>query len=856
MVKKPTYEELEQRVKELEKGAIERKQPEESLGEEKEFATSLIDNAPIFFVAIDAQGKTMRMNQRLLKVLGYTTNEVVGKDYLSNFVPERDRDMLASVFRKLTAEQEHTFNENHILSKDGKEFLVEWHGTPVFDTSSKLQYFYGLGINITSRKQAEEALRESEERHRLLLEVSPDPIVVYGIEGKTIYVNPAFEQTFGWSLDELREKRIDFVPEENWPETKETINRMLQGLKIKLFETRRLTKDGRILDIQLSSSLFFDQDKKPAGNIVILRDITVQKRAERTLRKAHDQLEQRVKERTAELVLINENLRQEIVDRQHAEAELKRKITELNSFINNVPAMAWLKDTESRFIAVNSEFGEAVGMNPESLINHTCEVCFGKEEAKKFRKDDLKVMKSTRQVIIEEKITDSQKNEIWLETIKSPIFGESGKVLGTVGIARDITTRKEAEKALRESEKKYRLLSEGTFEAVVWHDKGKIVEANKQYYDLFGYKPDQLAEKDAILLTASSDSIKFMKEQISSGNQGPYEVVGMKKDGTEFPMEIRVKMMKYKGKMARMAAIRDLTERKQAEEALQESEKRYRAVVESQIEMICRFLSDGTITFVNNAYCNFFDKNQEELIGQKFMPLISEEDQEKVFKNIASLNPSAPIITHEHRVLNANGKIFWHKWTNRAIFNDQGKLLEYQGVGWDITERVHAEEALRKAHDELERRVKERTKELEIKKKGLEEINTAMTVLLKKREEDKTELEDNVLTNVKELVEPYFEKIKKTKLDDHQEAFLSIIESNMKEIISPFTRKMSLKYLNLTPTEIRIANLIRHGSSSKKIAEIQNVSPRTIDTHRKNIRRKIGIQGQRGNLRSHLLSLH
>jgi len=145
---------------------------------------------------------------------------------------------------------------------------------------------------------------------------------------------------------------------------------------------------------------------------------------------------------------------------------------------------------------------------------------------------------------------------------------------------------------------------------------------------------------------------------------------------------------------------------------------------------------------------------------------------------------------------------------------------------------------------------------LEIKTKRLEEINTAMKVLLKKREEDKTELEDNVLTNVKELVEPYFEKIKKTKLDDQQEAFLSIIESNLKEIISPFTRKMSLKYLNLTPTEIRIANLIRHGSSSKKIAELQNVSPRTIDTHRKNIRRKIGLQGQRGNLRSHLLSLH
>ncbi|MDH3873373.1 MAG: LuxR C-terminal-related transcriptional regulator, partial [Desulfobacteraceae bacterium] len=163
----------------------------------------------------------------------------------------------------------------------------------------------------------------------------------------------------------------------------------------------------------------------------------------------------------------------------------------------------------------------------------------------------------------------------------------------------------------------------------------------------------------------------------------------------------------------------------------------------------------------------------------------------------------------------------------------------------DLTEQKQAERVL-----------KERTRELEIKKNSLEEVNTAMKVLLKKREEDKEELEDNVLINVKELMEPYFKKIKKTKLDDQQKTFLSIIESNLNEIVSPFTRKMSLEYLNLTPTEIQIANLIRHGSPSKKIAELMNVSPRTIDTHRKNIRRKIGLQGQRGNLRSHLLSLH
>jgi DNA-binding NarL/FixJ family response regulator len=162
---------------------------------------------------------------------------------------------------------------------------------------------------------------------------------------------------------------------------------------------------------------------------------------------------------------------------------------------------------------------------------------------------------------------------------------------------------------------------------------------------------------------------------------------------------------------------------------------------------------------------------------------------------------------------------------------------------------------LRKAHDKLEYRVKERTKELEVKTKSLEEITIAMEVLLKKRKKDKADVENNVLINVKGLIEPYIQKMKTTELNHRQETILSIIESNLNEIISPFTRKMTLKYLNLTPQEIKIANLIKHGNSSKKIADLLNISPRTVETHRKNIRSKIGLGGKKANLRSHLLSL-
>jgi DNA-binding CsgD family transcriptional regulator len=166
-----------------------------------------------------------------------------------------------------------------------------------------------------------------------------------------------------------------------------------------------------------------------------------------------------------------------------------------------------------------------------------------------------------------------------------------------------------------------------------------------------------------------------------------------------------------------------------------------------------------------------------------------------------------------------------------------------------------AEVQLQKAHDELEQRVEERTEELKIKTKSLEEINTAMKVLLKKREDDKTEIEDNILSNVKTLIEPYVDKLKRSGLPQGQQTFINILESNLNEIVSPFARKLSSKLLNLTPSELQVANLVKQGRTSKEIAGILNISGKTVGFHRENIRKKFGLKNKKANLRSHLLSL-
>jgi PAS domain S-box-containing protein len=195
----------------------------------------------------------------------------------------------------------------------------------------KAELYAEVRRELTERQKAEARIRESEKRYRNFLESSPDPIVVYDMKGIATYINPAFEQTFGMSRNSLLGKRIDFVPPEAWPETRAAIQTMLSGEKIHLFETQRLTRDGRKLDIQLSACLNMGDNGEPIGNIVTLRDVTAHKRAERALRNYQDQLQELVLERTAELAQANQQLAMEVEERKRAEKALLRREKELQA---------------------------------------------------------------------------------------------------------------------------------------------------------------------------------------------------------------------------------------------------------------------------------------------------------------------------------------------------------------------------------------------------------------------------------------------------------------------------------------------------------------------------------------------
>ncbi len=323
-------------------------------------------------------GRRVKLDEGLGGVIWKTEQLMVVDDYSlwNDRLPDSSLDALcASVGIPLKADSgvlgviglSHVDKEKKFNAEDIT--VLERFAEIALIALEKAKLYSDVRRELAERKKTETILRQSEERYRLLLESSPDPVVVYDIEGNATYVNPAFEQTFGFSGKELLGSQIDFVPKENWPETKKAIENMLKGEKIQLFETKRLTKDGRLLDVQLSSTLYLSREGKLTGNIVTLRDISARKKAEKELKKYHDHLEVLVEERTEELAKINKQLIQEVEERKRAEEALLKREVELEAQSQhleevNTALKVLLKQREDD----KKELGENVLSNVKELI--------------------------------------------------------------------------------------------------------------------------------------------------------------------------------------------------------------------------------------------------------------------------------------------------------------------------------------------------------------------------------------------------------------------------------------------------------------------------------------------------------
>jgi PAS domain S-box-containing protein len=324
-------------------------------------------------------------------------------------------------------------------------------------------------------------------------------------------------------------------------------------------------------------------------------------------------------------------------------------------------------------------------------------------------KPEIKVAGSARTHVSENeyRIIRKDGDVRWIHELVQIVCKAPGFPHKIEGVLYDVTARKRAELALKDSDSRFQELADLLPLTVFELDMtGRITLTNQKGLEVFGYSSEEIRQGLTIFDVILPDDLDELVDDFQlalSGICPVYELLMKRRDGSTFPALVYTAPIIRDGHpMGLRGAVVDITERREMEEALKASENFYHTIIEDQTDLICRFRPDGTITFVNDAYCRYFGKTCEDLVGQAFTPLIYEEDQVIVHQGISSLSRNSPLVSHVHRVILHNGEVRWHRWSNRAIFDEDGRLSEIQAVGQDITEQKRMDEELRSAYKQLQ----------------------------------------------------------------------------------------------------------------------------------------------------------
>jgi PAS domain S-box-containing protein len=411
---------------------------------------------------------------------------------------------------------------------------------------------------------------------------------------------------------------------------------------------------------------------------------------------------------------------------------------------------------------------------------------------------------------------------------------------------------KQSKAALRDSERYYRDLYENAPIAFfsISREDGSILRFNSEAMRLLGYKKKTLAQMNVLDLYADTahgvSRANALFERFRSGESVRDEELQMKRrDGRLIWVNLNIEPVKSNGGdvVESRSMVIDISKRKQAEEALRESEEKFRALAESAPAAIIIAAGEEFI-YVNPAFESITGFTKKEALSMRFWDMVHPDMQELIKERGLARQQGKTVPTHyELKALVKDGREIWFDMAAASI--SYGGQTATLAMAYDITESKLDKDSLLL-----------REQELKDKALDLEEMNAALRVLLKKRDVDRAEVEEKIQLNVRELVEPYLDNLKKTPLTARQTTLLDIIATNMDEIISPFARNFALIKFRLTPQEIKITSLIRQGKKTKEIAKIMGLSHRTIEFHRTRIREKIGLQSQKDSLQSHLLSLN
>ncbi len=531
---------------------------------------------------------------------------------------------------------------------------------------------------------------------------------------------------------------------------------------------------------------------------------------------------------------------------------------------------------DGRFRFMNANAASYAGYKVSAIVGMKADAIVHPEDRTLVKKNARAMLRGERTSPHEFRILSKKGHVRWvLETVTSIMYNGRPAILGN---SMDITERKVAEERLQESERRLADIIDFLPDATMAIDlEGKVIAWNRAIEEMTGVTAeDMLGKGDYEYALPFYDSRRpLLADLVLNPDvkmEQNYSIVRKEKDILIAEVEIRDMKGKrailwgkasplYNSKghiMGAIETIRDVTDRRLAEEALRESERRLADIID--------FLPEATLVIDRNGKVIAWNRAIEEMTGVSAKDMLGKGDYEyavpfygkprpimldlilrpdktieKGYYTILERQKDLLIVETWVPALRGEKAFLWGKAS--PLYDSKGNIVGAIESIRDITERKQAEEALKK-----------REQELELKNIQLEDLNAALRVLLKQREGDRNDLEETVLANVKKLIVPFLEKLRIEPMNAKARVYLDTLDSNLRDIISPFAHRISSKYVNLTNREIQIASLIKEGRTTKEISALLNISESAINIHRYNIRRKLRLT-KKHNLQAYLTSL-
>jgi len=653
-----------------------RKRVEQALRENEERYRAIFENTGNASVLIAKDTTILLANSNFAKLTGYTKEEIEGKMSWTAFVDPSDLEMMRQYHdqRRLDSTMAPQSYEFHLKTRSGEVRNIFLTIVMIPGTMESV----ASCMDITDRKRSEENLRRSEERYRSILENMEEAYLEVDLAGTFRFFNDSFCRILGYSREEIMCMNYKDVSRPGKiAELYRIFNEVYRtGNKITLIDHEIVRKDGSAGIVEMSVSLMVGPTGEPVGFSGVGRDATA---------------------------------------RIHAENALKESERKYRLLAENLRDVIWVLDTDLKYVYVSPSVFHLRGYTPEEAMEQTMEQVLTAESYQRalefFTRGKLLETSGQRHgkewaQNIDLEMICKDGSTVWTEVTINILYDEEGAPTGLLGITHDISERRNAAQALRESEERWLFALEGAGDGVWDYDVvAKSVYRSRRWKEMLGYAEAEITESpDEWARLVHPGDIELSEASLKSHLKGEAPVYVSEyrircRDGSYKWVLDRGKVLRFAedGSPLRIIGTQsDITERKQAEEALVRSEERYRTLFDGMLDGVYRSTHDGRFVEINNAMAEMFgyaDKEEMMQVDIQSELYFSAEERESLARKDIQTGKEI------HCMRRKDGSAIWVEDHARYVHDDQGNILFHEGTLRDVTERMRAEEALKKSEE-------------------------------------------------------------------------------------------------------------------------------------------------------------